>query len=447
MIDHYAERGDVISSSRMEPAVRAMLERRSVDADELRAAVKTTSVCTTAVALEAEQKLRDVAQKLADQQCKKLAVSVPETATPEQATAIKLMAEGRGLVTVEGVAGAGKSYTVGLAADAAREAGLTVLCTARNAATAQEIGASIGVTKLAETPSIASLLSRKKIADGPALIVVDEGGVINREDWQELLRRAAERPDVQIIALGDRGQAQMIDRSGAWHVVTEGTSAANKTATLSQSWRCKEWAEQHNALRAGNTESFLAHTAENGGFLPSSEAEWAEQAAQIITKKPGVLALTMSNQEAADISRKVQAARGIMGLVPCAADGFLGVGDLVRTRKNDRSTRVFNGNTWIVKEISETGAKLRNEKGREVTVSLDYVKDFVELNYASTLDSAQGRTVEQALVLCRPGMGKSGFYSAVTRGKSAPLLLCVTDQPDPALAKDEKRAKLCTLSA
>lgn len=437
MIDKYAETGDVISSSKMEPAVRAMLERRSVDADELRAAVKTTSVCTTAVALEAEQKLRDKAQQLADTQRQPLAVTVPETATAEQAAAVRLMAQGRGLITVEGVAGAGKSYTVGLAADAARAAGLTVLCTARNAATAQDIGASIGVTKLAETPSVAALLSRKTLPPGPCLIVVDEGGVIDREDWQELLRRAADRPDVQIIALGDRGQAQMIDRSGAWHVVTEGTSASGKTARLSQSWRCQAWAEQHNALRAGNTETFLEKTAETGGFLPSSETEWAAQAAQIITEKPGVLALTMSNEEAADISRKVQAARGILGLVPCAGDGFLGVGDVVRTRKNDRSTRVFNGNTWTVQEISETGAKLRNEKGREVSVSLDYIKDFVELNYASTIDSAQGRTVEQALVVCRQGMGKSGFYSAVTRGKAAPLLLCVTDQPSPEVAKYE----------
>lgn len=437
MIDKYAETGEVVSSSKMEPAVRAMLERRSVDADELRAAVKTTSVCTTAVALEAEQVLRDKAQKLADTQRQPLAVTVPETATAEQAAAIKLMAQGRGLITVEGVAGAGKSYTVGLAADAARAAGLTVLCTARNAATAQDIGASIGVTKLAETPSVAALLSRKTLPPGPCLIVVDEGGVIDRDDWQELLRRAEERQDVQIIALGDRGQAQMIDRSGAWHVVTEGTSASGKTARLSQSWRCQKWAEQHNALRAGNTETFLEKTAESGGFLPSSETEWAAQAAKIITEKPGVLALTMSNEEAADISRKVQAARGILGLVPCAGDGFLGVGDVVRTRKNDRSTRVFNGNTWTVQEISETGAKLRNEKGREVSVSLDYIKDFVELNYASTIDSAQGRTVEQALVVCRGGMGKSGFYSAVTRGKAAPLLLCVTDQPSPELAKYE----------
>lgn len=441
LIDRYGETGQIVASAPMEPAVKAMLKRESVSADELRLAIKTTSICTTAAALEREHELRSLAERLANAKRQPLPVSVPENATNEQREAIKLMASGRALVTVEGVAGAGKSHTVGVAAEAARAAGVKVICTARNAATAADIGASIGVTKLAETPSVASLLLKEDLPEGPLMIVVDEGGVIDRSNWEELLRRAEARDDVQIIALGDRGQAQMIDRSGAWHVVTEGTSTAGKNTVLSQSWRCQAWEEQHNALRNGQTDIFCAEAEKTGGFLPSSETEWATQAAAIIHEKPGVLGLTMSNDEAAEISRQVQKLRGIEGVLPCSGDGYIGIGDVVRTRRNDRRARVFNGNVWVVEKISKDGqtVSLKSDTGRRVSLAADYVKDYVELNYASTLDSAQGRTVDQALVLCREGMGQSGFYSALTRGKAAPLMLCVTDLPDPSLARFESK--------
>ena len=55
---------------------------------------------------------------------------------------------------------------------------------------------------------------------------------------------------------------------------------------------------------------------------------------------------------------------------------------------------------------------------------------MTELDYAATLDAAQGLTVEQALPLVRPSMGRSQLYSGATRGRQAPEYFVVTENED-----------------
>lgn len=430
IIDGLGERGDVVAPTSMREQVRALWDRESQDADALRDSVRTQALCTTKVALDAENHIRQQAQRLATTQRRALLVEPTEGSTPEQIMAISAMGRGRALVTVTGVAGAGKSHSLAPVAEAARRAGLRVVCTARNAATAQDTGTSIGAAA-ADTRSLAALLSRPDLPAGPCLLVVDEGGVIDRADWHELMRRVEARPDVQVVALGDRGQAQSIDRSGAWHVVTEGTLAGDQAVTLSKSYRCQAWAQQHDALRAGNAEAVLTMAGDR--LVAATETNWAAQAARRVVDEPGTLALVMSNAEAAEISRKVQEARGTIGTVPCSGDAYLGAGDRVRTRKNDRKLRVLNGQTWTVETATTEAVTLLNERGRRVTLPADYVRQSVELDYAATLDSAQGRTVDRALVVCRDGLGLSGLYSAATRGRQSPVLLAVGEEnADPS---------------
>lgn len=117
-----------------------------------------------------------------------------------------------------------------------------------------------------------------------------------------------------------------------------------------------------------------------------------------------------------------------------------GIGDEVRTRKNDRRKGMHNGQVWLVTEIKEDGSLSLESLGdqkRRVWVDADYAAEAVELAYAGTVDSAQGVTVDRA-ILDVDGMGRSLLYSGATRGRQAPVYVsAVEDGLAGALGRDD----------
>jgi hypothetical protein len=61
-----------------------------------------------------------------------------------------------------------------------------------------------------------------------------------------------------------------------------------------------------------------------------------------------------------------------------------------------------------------------------------YVREHVELGYATTVHRAQGMTADAAHVLITPGMTRQALYVAMTRGRTANQAYITTDEIDPA---------------
>lgn len=72
----------------------------------------------------------------------------------------------------------------------------------------------------------------------------------------------------------------------------------------------------------------------------------------------------------------------------------LGVGDRVATRRNDRDLGVANRDTWTITGIADDGTlTLQGDRGTDVrAVPSLYVREQVELAYATTVYGAQGET-------------------------------------------------------
>ena len=124
------------------------------------------------------------------------------------------------------------------------------------------------------------------------------------------------------------------------------------------------------------------------------------------------------------------------------ADGSVaGSGDVVVARRNDRHLRlsdgewVRNGDRLVVTATYEDGSMAVRalDSGGGAVLPAAYVSEHVELGYACSVWSAQGRTVGTAHAIVGLGMTREAIYVAATRGRESNRLY-VDVEPEPANA-------------
>src|SRR5699024_2739057 len=109
--------------------------------------------------------------------------------------------------------------------------------------------------------------------------------------------------------------------------------------------------------------------------------------------------------------------------VVLADAGRAHVGDTILTRKNQSlqsSRRVLNGERVDVAGLVDDGTlaiKELNGKNKTMVLPADYVREHVQLGYASTVYRAQGITVENARAIVGAETDRRALYVAMTRAK------------------------------
>jgi conjugative relaxase-like TrwC/TraI family protein len=396
-----------------------------------------------------ELALAKVARALSAEQRTRLIVPIPETFTSEQTQAAACIAQGRALSVTVGVAGSGKTFLAKPIVAAAQRQGLTVRVLARNRVLADTLKEDLGCNdaQVFATFDADSGKSQK------TLLIVDEAGLADRADLQAVLDAVARNPNWQVWLIGDRAQAQPIDRLGSFAVVEQNVEAGAMTR-LNTSYRCAAWSQEHQLLRdlpsdpVNLAERIVERVRQDGRLVavsPESGEDRHAQLADLLIRYRNAgedaLAITRDNASSAVVSEYIQAHRGIsVDLNTELRFGqHAGVGDQVRTRLNDGQLGVRNGDLWTVRAVNGAGTvTLQSVKNphRSVHLPKDYTRDALELAYATTADAAQGITVDRAIVDAT-GMGRSLYYSAATRGRQGPVVLVQSsaDQAGNALAQ------------
>jgi hypothetical protein len=108
------------------------------------------------------------------------------------------------------------------------------------------------------------------------------------------------------------------------------------------------------------------------------------------------------------------------------------------TRRNDRTLTagtkfVANRDRWRVLNIGPHGQLqvVNTRTGHALTLPAEYVGQDVQLAYAATVDSAQGRTVDTCRALIDQATIRSRLYVMATRGRHLNWLHVVTDDHPP----------------
>lgn len=157
-----------------------------------------------------------------------------------------------------------------------------------------------------------------------------------------------------------------------------------------------------------------------------------------------------TNRQVDDLNAAIQARRRDAGdlddrhAVPVAGSETASPGDIVMTRRNDRTLTtdtgepIRNRELWRVDTVTADGSLTvsRIQGQGTVTLPADYAREHVRIGYAATAHGHQGDTVDVSYTLVDTSTTHRGLYVGATRGRAENHLLVVTDEPELAEARD-----------
>jgi conjugative relaxase-like TrwC/TraI family protein len=370
----------------------------------------------------------------------------------EQHAAIASIAtSGRQLDLLVGPAGAGKTTTM----RALRQAWVaeygpgSVVGLAPSANAAQTLADDLGI---ACDNTAKWLLEHDR--DNPAyrlragqLVIVDEATLAGTTTLDRLTSIAA-AAGAKVLLVGDAHQLSSVDAGGAFALLV---GRRTDTPELTEIHRFTHaWEKEASlALRRGEVEVISTyarqhriHEGDTDLMLDAAYKAWrtdqhAGKASILVTESAH--AVRTLNERARAERLVLDGADG--GREIHLADGSrASVGDVVITRRNDRTLRtmtggwVKNGDRWRITEIYEDGSSLvrRLDARRRGSAVLpaEYVREHLDLGYAITAHRAQGITVNTTHVVITSSTTRENLYVSMTRGRDTNIVYVALDQPD-----------------
>jgi hypothetical protein len=293
-------------------------------------------------------------------------------------------------------------------------------------------------------------VSRWRLRAGQ-LVIVDEASLVGTFALEELVA-AARDARAKVALVGDPAQLSAVDAGGMFAALVR--DRGGLAAELTDVRRfVNPWEREASVeLRAGSpdaVDAYESHGRVAGGtrdeMLDALYGAWKED----IEEGKTSLMIAADLATVSELNARAQADRIAAGAV--SGDGVMlsggataGIGDQVVTRQNNRRLStgkywVRNGDQWRVAGSHDDGSlTLQRSTGGQVHVPAEYVREHVELAYASTAHRAQGRTVDTAHAMVGPNTTREVLYVSATRGKEANRLYVDTHyDPDPQTSHGE----------
>lgn len=280
------------------------------------------------------------------------------------------------------------------------------------------------------------------------LVVLDEA---SRADTATLAAVVGQAHDAQakVILVGDPAQRPAIGPCGGFGMLAHQHTTAQLTALHRFSHPWEAAAGLH--VRAGDPRAIAAYRTQ--GRISAGDADDLLDRAVLAAARDaddGKLSLLQASDSRTvhELNTRAhtlavltgQAARD--GGVLLADETTATVGDRVVTRRNDRRLPtpdgfVRNGALWDVLATATDGsltvrpADHPEGRGPVVRLPAGYVRERVELGYATTTARSQGRTVDTSHTIVTGAMAREDLHVAITRGRHHNQLYVPTEPVDP----------------
>jgi conjugative relaxase-like TrwC/TraI family protein len=302
------------------------------------------------------------------------------------------------------------------------------------------------------------------------LVIVDEASMAGTFELDALTEQAR-NAGAKVLLVGDWAQLSPVSAGGAFHLLAKDRDDVPQLHDVRRFRH--EWERAASVdLRHGRPEAadtYTEHGRVEGGdresMLDLLYEAWRHDT------RAGKRSLMIANdsQTVLDLNNRARVDRVLAGAVRAtgvetANGSVVGVGDSVVTRRNQRGLAtgrgwVKNGDQWTVVGVRRDGAievRRTNGTGR-VTLPATYVREHVELGYATTAHRAQGRTVDTAHAFVSATTLREPLYVMATRGRESNRLYVDTmydpdsetshEPPDELAPADVLRYVLANSSA
>lgn len=267
------------------------------------------------------------------------------------------------------------------------------------------------------------------------LVVIDEASMVDNAHLTKVINICL-GAGCKVVMVGDDRQLSAIGAGGLFSMLARET----RTYELEEVRRFDEaWeAEASLLIREGDYRGIVEYD-RRGRIAGGNELQMRAAAVDNYVADLGSglssLLLVSTEEEASDVARQVRAELCRLGKVqerggiPLGDGNFVGVGDLIQTRRNSRRIRdldgrhVVNRDVYRVVMVKSDGSLLvqrvleNDNYGPDLVLKKRYAKEHVRLAYASTVHAAQGRTVDTSHSIITQSSGPEALYVSGTRGR------------------------------
>jgi exodeoxyribonuclease V alpha subunit len=353
------------------------------------------------------------------------------------------------VTVVEGAAGAGKTRRLAATREQVEARGGRMLPVTPTRKAAQVAAGEVGT----ETRAVAKLLhehgfrwddeghwSRTEPSptapplDGRTLLVVDEAGMLDQDSARALLA-LAEAGGAQVALLGDRHQLPAVGRGGVLDLAAR--YAPDRCFQYGGVHRFTDpaYADLSLRMRSGARPGEVFDELVRRGDVVIHASDVERQDLLAVKAANGQLVVAHTREQVTRINHATHRLRVVTGWaadsVVTAAGEQIGAGDTIATRQNDAEVGVANRELWTVVGASAHGLHVKGECGKRVLPPA-YVREHVELAYATTAYGAQGSTVDVTHVVIGEQTGAASAYVGMTRGRERNVAHLVAESVDDA---------------
>lgn len=375
----------------------------------------------------------------------------------QQRTALEsITTSGRKLDLLVGPAGAGKTTTMRALRSAwtVEHGQGSVIGLAPSATAAQALADDLGVACDNTVKWLHEYDRGRTDLRAGQLLIIDEATLAGTTTLDRI-SGIADAAGAKVLLVGDPYQLQSVEAGGAFALLVDRRTDAPELTDIHRF--ANDW-EKHAslALRRGEVEVISTYIRQKR-ILEGLTDEMLDRAyeawrADCSTGKASIL-VTESSHAVRNLNERARAERLLLDgavdsrEVPLAAGNRASVGDVVITRRNDRTLRcsrggwVKNGDRWRVVDIRHDGSMLVDRldprrRGKAV-LPPDYVREYVDLGYAVTAHRAQGITVDTSHVVVTPSTTRENLYVSMSRGRESNIAYVALDQPDDSHSTPE----------
>ncbi|PTB86867.1 hypothetical protein C9940_00615 [Pseudidiomarina aestuarii] len=370
------------------------------------------------------------------------ALSAVPSISDEQREMVQHITGNSGVAVVEGMAGTGKSFALGVARHAWVSAGKNVIGAALAGKAAEGLESGSGI----ESQTLHSLLNElnpdpvtgqpaKRALTARDVIVLDEAGMVGSRQMAQLLE-LSEAAGAKVVLVGDSRQLQPIDAGGAFRGLSKNLGVARLTDIRRQKavWHraavtALSEGDAGKALKAFADQGLLQTGGDRQETISKMVTKWDRDRIQNPDSSSLMLAGTRADVAAINRAARAAIADQLTGESTTINGHEFQSGDRVLFTKNSKKFGVKNGTLGTVL-LSLDGGKmaiLLDDVGRTVIVDGEQYES-VQHGYAVTVHKAQGLTVDSAYVLAHESMsGQEWAYVAASRSRDETTIFADSD--------------------